>query len=949
MRLVPFGSSLCSRSGLLGLGPALFLALALAAVAVGPGCTKVCEDADGNPIACPDGADDDATADDDSTPPDDDGSPDDDTTPIEDDDTTAPPDDDTTAPSDDDTTAAPVDSDSDGSPDDVDCDDENANVHPAAEEVCDGVDNDCDGGTDEGLATHMYFLDADTDTHGDAAVPTATCAETPPEGYVSNDDDCDDTDPDRYPGNPEICDGEDNDCTGGVPANEADGDGDGSMMCESDCDDTDPDRYPGNPEFCDGKDNDCSGAVPANEVDSDGDGFRVCAFDCDDADDTVNPAWDEICDGKDNDCSGAFPANEADADGDGYMVCESDCSDTDAARFPGNPETCDGKDNDCSAGVPPSEADADADGYRVCESDCEDGDPARNPGESEACNGIDDDCDGAVDDGFDVDEDSHTTCEGDCDDGAPAVHPGAAERCWGGVDDDCDGEADEGCGPQGEVLSAANAAWQFWGEPGSFTASALTTANLDADGYPEVVAGCPSDEPGGAVYLVEPGIPGVYDLADAAYARIGGPVDPDLVSFGDGLASAGSWGPGHPDDVLLVGGRCYDANCGDDLSGGAVFAWQGPLSGGDYSTDDAFLRVEGAGRGDQAGWAVAAVSDQDGDGVPDILIGAPNADEHGEYYYGKGTAFLLSGSLPAPGTQAVIDIPAFGDPSTNCQASLGCIAKLEGWNVDLGLGHGLAEVGPFEEGGPGWITVGAPASNPSESSSVLLFQTPIEGAVATEPDVRIVGLPNATYLGYPQGVGGRVAGLPDHAFGPAADLLLGASGDDELAEDGGCAYVVAGEAILGGMDLLDPTLSLSALVDEGNAVRFCSSAYQYGAGHAVASAGDVNGDSFTDVLVSSPGRWGACGSAWSGTAWLIYGGHGLTGTVDLDDVGDTVPGARIEGTGEYPNGDALGYAVAAGDVNLDGYSDVIVSAPCAEVDGTDVGAVYVFRGGPGDI
>ena len=150
---------------------------------------------------------------------------------------------------------------------DGDCDEDNADVNPGADEICDGIDNDCDGSVPSNEADEDY------------------------DGYRLCDGDCNDdpeTGPLVYPGADEICDDQDSDCDG-VSADHEDDDGDGYTICDGDCDDDAPTAHPGEVEACDGLDNDCSGQ--ADDIDVDGDGHSPCdpAPDCDDDDFDAHP------------------------------------------------------------------------------------------------------------------------------------------------------------------------------------------------------------------------------------------------------------------------------------------------------------------------------------------------------------------------------------------------------------------------------------------------------------------------------------------------------------------------------------------------------------------------------------------------------------------------------------------------------------------------------------
>ncbi|MBN2799316.1 MAG: hypothetical protein JXX28_09240 [Deltaproteobacteria bacterium] len=232
-----------------------------------------------------------------------------------------------------------------------DCDDLASSVYPGADELCDGADNDCDGGVDHNaIDATPWYADADGDRYGDPLAEVIGCEA--PQGYVDDHSDCDDTAPSTRPGAVELCDGADNDCDGSVdeealdaPTWYTDGDGDsygldgsgvracaqpeGSAARAGDCDDTSAARFPTNPEVCDGVDNNCDGGVDLSAVDAttwyrdlDLDGFggdlvtqtscsqppgadwHTTGPDCRDLDPSIHPAAADTCDGVDNNCDG---------------------------------------------------------------------------------------------------------------------------------------------------------------------------------------------------------------------------------------------------------------------------------------------------------------------------------------------------------------------------------------------------------------------------------------------------------------------------------------------------------------------------------------------------------------------------------------------------------------------------------------------------------------------
>lgn len=707
-------------------------------------------------------------------------------------------------------------------------------------------------------------------------------------------------------------DGTGGDGDDGTATNDADGDG---YPADQDCDDTNPDIFPGADEVCNGEDDNCDGVPDENNgvidgtgyyYDADGDGYGdpevvtiACELppahstdptDCDDSRSAINPGAQEACDGVDNDCDdliddaddslgGATADWYVDADGDGYG-------------------------NDASVQIACSQPSG-----TVAEGgDCNDDNAAVRPFANETCNGVDDDCDGSVDedpvgsgttyyddddnDGYGDDTTAVESCSpltgqvttgGDCDDAAADVNPGEVEVCDDGIDNDCDGGA-SGCSLEGDVNLSGGYDLRLVGED-AFDYAARSVAlmpDVSGDGVPDIAVGAVGDDynatNGGSVYLMRGSRLGSWDLS-AADGRLAGESSGDEA----GAAVAGL-GDVNGDGVgdLLVGAPGKDRT---DSDVGGAWLVLGPVTSARNLFSADYVGFGESDRG-YAGFAVSAAGDVSGDGVADLLVGAPGEDNTGAVYVPSSSNTGRASMASAPTLYGEASGDLAGDAVSGGN-------DLDGDGVNDVVVGARQNDGAATASGSAYVVYGPVTADLDLSSADLILR----GEAANDA------------------AGSSVLLADDLTGDGLPDAVVGATGQDGGGTGAGAAYVVAG-GTTGTISLANADAVLYGRTS-GDAM-----------GGAMCLGGDVDGDGNADLLVGAQSYGGTRGAVF------LFTGP-LTGTI-----GGPGATARIRGAS---SGDRLTVCGGGQDVDGDGNDDVLVGGEGATLGGNYAGAAWLLR------
>ena len=400
--------------------------------------------------------------------------------------------------------------------------------------------------------------------------------------------------------------------------------------------------------------------------------------------------------------------------------------------------------------------------------------------------------------------------------------------------------------------------------------------------------------------------PGFFDLASLDGNNGFAVTDPETHNTFPTAASAGDFNHDGLADIII----------GDSFGGSSSVVF-GRASGAPTNLDVSALDGTNGFRINSSGFAVASAGDINGDGFTDLAIGRPGGAAHGQV---TGEAdVIFGGALPAP---ALFDLSSL-DGSNGFRVNGESAASFAGWSVSAGdfNGDGISDLFTSAQF--------APSGGPYSTGAVYVVYGTTAGIPANFELSSLAGVNGLKVAGLDQGVT-TVSSAGDINGDGFDDLVIGSPYMRAYGYAAGAAYVVFGHPSGPG-----PVTDVSTL-DGTNGFKLSGAPGLYAeVGFSVASAGDVNGDGFADIIIGAPGAGG--GDYAGGASYVVFGkASGFPAAVDLASL-DGTNGFRMGGGVE----ETVGRSVAsAGDVNGDGFDDVIVSG----LRGYQGGSVYLVYG-----